>query len=132
MIDVSSLTQMAQTQPVPVDLPRAVTAVSEVQKNSPAGSQMNGQSSDSNRYPKYDDRHATRQSSGGLLDSNVVANRDRSLQFRIDQDSDRLVVSLLDSQGEVIRQMPSEMILRLAQRLEEIRAEGKLGLDQMA
>ncbi|MCU0759127.1 MAG: flagellar protein FlaG [Steroidobacteraceae bacterium] len=42
----------------------------------------------------------------------------RSLQFRVDQDSGRVVVSVRDlSTGELIRQIPSEAALRIAQDL---------------
>lgn len=42
----------------------------------------------------------------------------RSLQFRVDDDSGRIVVSVHDlSTGELIRQMPSEAALRFAQQL---------------
>lgn len=42
----------------------------------------------------------------------------RSLQFRVDQDSGRVVVSVRDpSTGELIRQIPSESALRIAKEL---------------
>ena len=42
----------------------------------------------------------------------------RNLQFSVDDGSGRTVITLSDSQsGEVIRQIPSEALLRLAQRL---------------
>lgn len=42
----------------------------------------------------------------------------RSLQFRVDQDSGRVVVSVRDPDtGELIRQIPSESALRIAQDL---------------
>lgn len=110
MIDVSSLTHLAQSQTVaPVETARAVepvTAVHNIEK--------------------------TRGESTQLDQANVVTNRDTSLKFRIDQDSERLVVSLLDSDGSLIRQMPSELILRLAQRIEEIQEQGKFGIDTLA
>ncbi|MCP5472196.1 MAG: flagellar protein FlaG [Sinobacteraceae bacterium] len=42
----------------------------------------------------------------------------RQLQFRVDQDSGRVVVSVRDtSTGELIRQIPSETALRIAEDL---------------
>ena len=42
----------------------------------------------------------------------------RSLQFRVDQDSGRVVVSVRDPDtGELIRQIPSESALRIAEDL---------------
>jgi flagellar protein FlaG len=43
----------------------------------------------------------------------------RSLQFRVDEDSGRVVVSVRDpSTGELIRQIPSEAALRIARDLD--------------
>ncbi len=109
MIEISSLTHLAQTQTVPVETPRAVQPVVATQPTD-----------------------KTRGESTHLANANVVASRNTSLKFRIDQDSDKLIVSLLDSDGALIRQIPSELILRLAERLEEIQEQGKFGLDAMA
>lgn len=47
----------------------------------------------------------------------------RDLKFSMDDESGKVVVKVTDSKtGEVIRQMPSEEALRLAQRLEEARS----------
>ena len=43
-----------------------------------------------------------------------------SLQFRLDESTGRMVVSLCDAEtGEVIRQVPGEDALRIAQRIED-------------
>jgi flagellar protein FlaG len=43
----------------------------------------------------------------------------RSLQFRLDESTGRMVVSICDSEtGEIIRQVPGEEALRIAQNLE--------------
>lgn len=45
----------------------------------------------------------------------------RDLQFRVDEDSDRVVVTVTDSEsGEVIRQIPSEEALAVARSLENV------------
>ncbi|WP_070886725.1 flagellar protein FlaG [Pseudomonas argentinensis] len=47
----------------------------------------------------------------------------RDLKFSMDDESGKVVVKVTDSKtGEVIRQMPSEEALRLAQRLDEARS----------
>jgi flagellar protein FlaG len=47
----------------------------------------------------------------------------RDLQFRVDKSSDRVIVSVVDSEsGEIIRQIPSEEVLAVASGLE--RAQG--------
>ena len=51
--------------------------------------------------------------------SDFVQNFQRDLQFSIDKDSDRLVVKVVDSETqEVIRQIPSEETLRIAENLD--------------
>jgi len=47
----------------------------------------------------------------------------RDLKFSLDEDSGQVIVKVTDSAtGEVIRQMPSEEAVKLAQRLEEARS----------
>ena len=47
----------------------------------------------------------------------------RDLKFSLDDESGKVVVKVTDSKtGEIIRQMPSEEALKLAQRLEEARS----------
>ncbi len=49
-----------------------------------------------------------------------VASVGRSLQFRVDEDSGQVVVSVRDpSTGELIRQIPSEAALKIAEQLSE-------------
>ena len=46
----------------------------------------------------------------------------RTLEFKLDEDSETMVVQVTDSKTkEVVRQIPSEEFLQLAQRLEEFR-----------
>ncbi len=118
MIDVSSLTHLAQQQPVAPDILRPVRAVSPV--DAARGAESGG-ARDSSERRKFEG-----------LSENMIRSSDSSLQFRIDQDSERLVVSLLDQHGEVIRQVPSEVVLRIAQRIEQIQSSGKMGFDVRA
>lgn len=47
----------------------------------------------------------------------------RSLDFRVDDSSGRVVVKVTDSEsGDVIRQMPTEEALKLAESLDEVRS----------
>lgn len=53
--------------------------------------------------------------------SNHFQNIQRNLSFSIDEDSGETVVKVIDAESqEVIRQMPSELALNLAQRLSEM------------
>jgi len=57
-------------------------------------------------------KHAARQ-----LES-FMESMNRYLEFRVDQDSGRTIVTVKDkSTGEVVRQIPSEEVLRLAHNL---------------
>lgn len=54
---------------------------------------------------------------------NFVQSIRRDLNFSLDDSSGRVVVKVTDSvSGEVIRQLPSEEALRLAESLEEVRS----------
>lgn len=54
----------------------------------------------------------------GELNRYVAGSR-TDLQFRVDEDAGRVVVSIVDSEsGQVLRQMPSEDALRIARYLE--------------
>jgi flagellar protein FlaG len=53
-----------------------------------------------------------------------VDSNQRNLSFSVDEDSQRSVVSVTDaSSGDVIRQIPSEEVLELAQRLQELQVD---------
>jgi hypothetical protein len=118
MIDVSSITQLAQQQPIPVDIPRPILPVAPVEAS---------MQSSAGGHEQAGSRGAAQS-----LDANIIKGRDSSLQFRIDQDYDRLVVTLLDADGKTVRQIPSELILKIAQRLEQIIDEGNMGLNERA
>jgi len=46
-----------------------------------------------------------------------------NLQFRLDDDSGRMIVSIVDARdGTVLRQLPSEVALRIARSIEEFKA----------
>jgi uncharacterized FlaG/YvyC family protein len=47
----------------------------------------------------------------------VLEDANTSLRFRVDDVSDRVVVSVIDGRGEVIMQIPDETALALARRL---------------
>jgi flagellar protein FlaG len=58
-----------------------------------------------------------------------VQNISRELNFSVDQDTDRIVVTVLDeATGEVIRQIPSEDMLKLVRQLDDSRERGGKGL----
>ena len=56
--------------------------------------------------------------------SEFVQSNNRKLAFSVDEDSQRPVVKVKDSEsGEVIRQIPSEEVLALSQRIKELQTD---------
>lgn len=52
--------------------------------------------------------------------NSYVQNLRRDLQFRVDENSDRVIVTVVDSEsGEVIRQIPSEEVMAVAHSLQQ-------------
>lgn len=46
----------------------------------------------------------------------------RDIRFSVDEDTDKVVVKIIDHHsGEVVRQIPSEELLKLAERLDDLR-----------
>ena len=61
--------------------------------------------------------------------SGYVQNITRELNFSVDQELGRTVVTVIDeSTGDVIRQIPSEEMLDLAKHLQEVRDRAAKGL----
>jgi flagellar protein FlaG len=53
-----------------------------------------------------------------------LQGQNRNLAFSIDENTERSVVTVLDSDsGDVIRQIPSEEILVLAKRIQELQQD---------
>lgn len=56
--------------------------------------------------------------------SEFVQTQNRLLNFSFDEDSNRSIIKVTDSDsGEVIRQIPSEDVLKLAERINELRTD---------
>ncbi|MCU9948578.1 flagellar protein FlaG [Pseudomonas sp. PDM13] len=75
------------------------------------------------------DADAQSQAQGGILESAVadiqsfVQTVKRGLDFNVDDSSGEVVVKVIDTDsGKLIRQIPSEELLKLAERLEDIRS----------
>ncbi|BCG62735.1 MAG: flagellar protein FlaG [Methyloprofundus sp.] len=57
----------------------------------------------------------------------ILENVQRNLQFKIDDSTKQVVMSIVDKKtGEVIKQIPSEEVLEMAQRLQESGGEGAI------
>ena len=56
--------------------------------------------------------------------SDFVQSQNRSLAFSVDEKSQRSVVKVTDTEsGEVIRQIPSEEVLALSERIKELQSD---------
>ena len=56
--------------------------------------------------------------------SDFVQAQNRQLSFTVDEDSNRAVVKVTDSEsGEIIRQIPSEEVLALSERIKELQSD---------
>ncbi len=59
----------------------------------------------------------------------VLAEAQRNLQFKVDETTNQVVVSVIDQKsGEVLRQIPSDEVLALAKRLKELDGEQVQGV----
>ncbi|WP_341327691.1 flagellar protein FlaG [Methylotuvimicrobium sp. KM2] len=59
----------------------------------------------------------------------VLAEAQRNLQFKVDETTNQVVVSVVDQKsGEVLRQIPSDEVLALAKRLKELDGEQLQGV----
>lgn len=79
--------------------------------------------------PKTDPAAADQQQDSKALDSAVsdiqsfVQGIRRNLNFSIDDATGEVVVKVIDAEsGKVVRQMPSEEVLKLAARLDDVRS----------
>tara|TARA_R110002167_G_scaffold65637_4_gene185749 strand:- start:3837 stop:4256 length:420 start_codon:yes stop_codon:yes gene_type:complete len=56
--------------------------------------------------------------------SEFVKNNSRQLNFSVDEGSNKQVVKVTDSEsGKIIRQIPTEEVLKLSERLQDLQAE---------
>lgn len=78
---------------------------------------------DGSRAPGDGDRPSDRQLQDAVNRvSDLVRMMKRDLEFSVDESTGRTVVKVLDAEsGEVVRQIPPEEVLAVAENLEEVR-----------
>lgn len=83
-----------------------------------------------NRTEQYQQQEQVKSSSDKTLDQSVselsrsVQLIERNLEFRVDDNSGRTVITVKDSDTqEVIRQIPSEQLLQLSARIKELQQD---------
>lgn len=114
-MDVSNITSVAG---LPQQVRGGATAVSSGQQSAavaPASGSV--------------DSSSDTQADGGTIDAAVadiqsfVQTVKRGLNFNVDDSSGEVVVKVIDTDsGKLVRQIPSEELLKLAERLEDIRS----------
>jgi len=116
-LEAASLQRAQQKLPtLQLDRPAEVKATTapEAERNEKAA---RGEDLPPTRDEKNADEASVESAVSRITD--FVQNFQRDLQFSIDKDSDRMVVKVVDSKTqEVIRQIPSEETLRIAQNLD--------------
>lgn len=117
-IAINSLSPVL-AKPTGTSVPAAYTgaaASSEASSDQPAVRQGQAAAEDAGQmYEQVDNAVTSIQS--------FVQNIRRDLNFSVDDSSGRVVVKVTDrASGDVIRQLPSEEALRLAESLEEVRS----------
>lgn len=99
--------RQAESMPLMRSVARADTSTSQAQSSSEAVAQP--------------DKKTVEDAVASMQDSTQALQR--NLDFSIDDSTGRMVVKVTDSaSGEVIRQMPTEEALRLAESLDEMRS----------
>lgn len=69
---------------------------------------------------RLDNQDAGRMNSENSFGTGVPQTRTGELEFRVDENTDRLVVSIYDDKGDVVRQIPAEVVLKMAQQITEV------------
>lgn len=115
-------TENTTTAPVAIEQQRTVNAELQRFSESSSNTQESTQTADITNSEQRNDslelESATREVEQFLQSQN------RNLAFSVDESTERSVVTVTDSgSGDVIRQIPSEEVLRLAERLDELRTD---------
>ena len=66
---------------------------------------------------RVDNEDAGRMERNSEYTPTMPNSRAGELEFRVDENTDRLVVSIYDDRGEVMRQIPAEVVLKMAEQI---------------
>lgn len=119
----SQLANIASERP----LQKAGESVAETESNAAAaGSSNSVNASQSNADTQSNDTTTAStdiQSAVGQV-SDFVQGQNRNLNFSFDDEAQRSIVKVTDSEtGELIRQIPSEEVLRLSERIKNLQSD---------
>lgn len=108
--------------------PSVVTRLTPAEVGRPAVKEADERSAEdmqASLRPEAESREASRSQVEGAVSAiqEFVQSVRRNLDFRVDDSSGRVVVQVTDREsGDVIRQMPTEEALKLAESLDEVRS----------
>lgn len=95
--------------------PQVVSSTPESANSGKATAQPRGQNEQSQEYSRD-------QVEAAVEDINdFFQSMERSVQFTLDEDSERMVVQIKDGEGNLVKQIPSEQALELARHLDKVR-----------
>lgn len=130
---VTSLANAEASTPRPVRETRELEQSSEAERSSvnvgntplqeqPSQPQDNSATVDIERGEQQSDRETVEQASREI--EQFLQSQNRNLSFSVDQNTQRSVVTVTEADsGDVIRQIPSDEVLRLAERLREFQTD---------
>ncbi len=103
-------------QPLTASRPAEVRQVDKEQQEAEVSSK---------ELPQIADKPQQREIEDAVAEINdAVVSQGRQLNFSVDEDSNRSVVKVTDSEtGELIRQVPSDEVLKLARRLQDMQSD---------
>ncbi|WP_100642157.1 flagellar protein FlaG [Alteromonas facilis] len=102
--------------------PSSVNVGNTPLQEQPSQAQDNSATADIERGEQQSDRETVEQASREI--EQFLQSQNRNLSFSVDQNTQRSVVTVTEADsGDVIRQIPSDEVLRLAERLREFQTD---------
>lgn len=108
--------------PAAVNPQRSVTGELQRFNESDPSTQESSQTADTTNSEQQNETLALEDATREI--EQFLQSQNRNLAFSVDESTERSVVTVTESgSGEVIRQIPSEEVLRLAERLDDLRTD---------
>lgn len=127
---VPSPSEMPQNQPASSDKKASAHAVAVGRNNAAqpskaplaaaeASKQQSKDALQNNAMPQQELDKQTIEEEVDKINQFLQQNERRTIQFTVDEESNRTVIRVLDSKGEQIKQFPPEEVLQISRRLAE-------------
>ncbi|MCY1274018.1 FlaG protein [compost metagenome] len=102
-----------------------ISKIASTSSSLPGTRSLAGDSSRQSSLPRQEDASISRDRLDSAVTSisSFVQSLQRNLDFSVDEASGQVVIKVIDrDSGDLVRQIPSEEALRLAERLKELRS----------